>query len=66
MQRLYNLNTISIDKVRILFNDNEKYIDWEINENSRVSLYDKLKELANIDNKQMKENSIKAKKRRGF
>lgn len=66
LQKLYRLNTVSIDKVRILFNNNDKYIDWVIDEKSRVELYNKLKRLANIDTKELKSNSLKEKKRRGF
>ena len=66
LEKLNRLNTISIDKVRVLFNDNEKYIDWEIGEDSRVYLYKKLKEIASIDSKEMERKSIRDKTRQGF
>ena len=66
LQKLKSLNTSSIDKVRILFNNNEKYIDWVINEDTRVLLFDKLKKISDIDNNEMKTKLVTAKQRRGF
>jgi hypothetical protein len=66
LQKLIKLNTSSIDKVRILFDDDENYIDCLINAESRGYLFKKLNELANIDNNEMQIKSIIAKQRRGF